>query len=239
MCVIGPAHQRAGRAAGRPDRMDRGRRSGGRGRVAGAREGRPARRAAEDARPVRQAAARRAHCRPCSRPAARWPQRPRSTSRRRASWWTPSPRRHSCPSTQGRLRERELFFECARSEQAKALIYAFFAERAVAKVPGLPAEAPPPVQARCHRRRRDDGRRHRDGVRQRRPGRDAHRHRRRRSWTRALATISKNYDSSVSRGRLTRRRRARAPGPHPRAGGRGGLSRARIWSSKRRSRAWP
>ena len=42
------------------------------------------------------------------------------------------------PFDAGCLRERELFFECARSEQAKALIYAFFAERAVAKVPGLP-----------------------------------------------------------------------------------------------------
>jgi len=49
------------------------------------------------------------------------------------------------PFDQGRVRERELFFECARSEQAKALIYAFFAERTVAKVPGLPAEPPPPV----------------------------------------------------------------------------------------------
>src|SRR5687767_2738566 len=51
------------------------------------------------------------------------------------------------PFEQGRLRERELFFECARSEQAKALIYAFFAERAVAKLPGLPATPPPPVKA--------------------------------------------------------------------------------------------
>ena len=41
------------------------------------------------------------------------------------------------PFDQGRRRERELFFECARSEQAKALIHGFFAERAVAKVPGI------------------------------------------------------------------------------------------------------
>jgi 3-hydroxyacyl-CoA dehydrogenase len=45
------------------------------------------------------------------------------------------------PFDAGCLRERELFFECAASEQAKALIYAFFAERAVAKVPGLPKAA--------------------------------------------------------------------------------------------------
>src|SRR5687767_6919411 len=37
------------------------------------------------------------------------------------------------PFDDGCRRERELFFECARSDQAKALIHAFFAERAVAK----------------------------------------------------------------------------------------------------------
>ena len=49
------------------------------------------------------------------------------------------------PFDEGRRRERELFFECARSEQAKALIHGFFAERAVAKVPGIGKDvvAPP------------------------------------------------------------------------------------------------
>jgi 3-hydroxyacyl-CoA dehydrogenase len=37
------------------------------------------------------------------------------------------------PFDEGRQRERELFFECAADEQAKALIHVFFAERAVAK----------------------------------------------------------------------------------------------------------
>ena len=35
------------------------------------------------------------------------------------------------PFEEGRRRERELFVECIQSEQAKALIHAFFAERAV------------------------------------------------------------------------------------------------------------
>jgi 3-hydroxyacyl-CoA dehydrogenase len=43
----------------------------------------------------------------------------------------------------GCRRERDLFFErCAPSEQTKALIHAFFAERGVAKVPGVSKDAP-------------------------------------------------------------------------------------------------
>ena len=41
------------------------------------------------------------------------------------------------PFEEGCKRERELFAQCVVSEQAKALIHAFFAERAVAKVPGI------------------------------------------------------------------------------------------------------
>jgi 3-hydroxyacyl-CoA dehydrogenase len=41
------------------------------------------------------------------------------------------------PFEEGCRRERELFLECAASDQAKALIHAFFAERGVAKVPGI------------------------------------------------------------------------------------------------------
>jgi len=41
------------------------------------------------------------------------------------------------PFEQGCTREREIFFTLAKSEQAKALIHAFFAERGVAKVPGI------------------------------------------------------------------------------------------------------
>jgi 3-hydroxyacyl-CoA dehydrogenase len=41
------------------------------------------------------------------------------------------------PFDEGCRRERELFLECIASEQAKALIHVFFAERAVSKVRGL------------------------------------------------------------------------------------------------------
>ena len=106
------------------------------------------------------------------------------------------------PFDQGRLRERELFFECARSEQAKALIYAFFAERAVAKVPGVPTAPPPAIKAVAIVGAGTMG----GGIAMAcanagldvvltdtsQPAVDA-----------GLATISRNYDTSVSRGRLT------------------------------------
>jgi 3-hydroxyacyl-CoA dehydrogenase len=41
------------------------------------------------------------------------------------------------PFADGCAREREIFFQLAKSEQAKALIHAFFAERGVSKVPGI------------------------------------------------------------------------------------------------------
>jgi 3-hydroxyacyl-CoA dehydrogenase len=41
------------------------------------------------------------------------------------------------PFAAGCQREREIFFRLAKSEQAKALIHAFFAERGVSKVPGV------------------------------------------------------------------------------------------------------
>ena len=47
------------------------------------------------------------------------------------------------PFADGCRRERELFVECVGTEQAKALIHLFFAERAVSKVRGVPKEAAP------------------------------------------------------------------------------------------------
>jgi 3-hydroxyacyl-CoA dehydrogenase len=44
------------------------------------------------------------------------------------------------PFDQGCRREREVFTNCVRSEQAKALIHAFFAERGVSKVPDVPKD---------------------------------------------------------------------------------------------------
>ena len=42
----------------------------------------------------------------------------------------------------GCAKERELFNECVRSDQCRALIHVFFAERAVVRVPGLPSGSP-------------------------------------------------------------------------------------------------
>jgi 3-hydroxyacyl-CoA dehydrogenase len=41
------------------------------------------------------------------------------------------------PFAEGCVRERQISLECMRSEQAKALIHAFFAERGVSRVPGV------------------------------------------------------------------------------------------------------
>jgi len=46
----------------------------------------------------------------------------------------------------GMKRERELFQDCMESDQRSGLIHAFFAERAVAKVPGLEGVAPRPIE---------------------------------------------------------------------------------------------
>ena len=47
------------------------------------------------------------------------------------------------PFDEGCRREHDIFFKCIATDQARALIHAFFAERAVAKVPGLSASAVP------------------------------------------------------------------------------------------------
>jgi 3-hydroxyacyl-CoA dehydrogenase len=46
------------------------------------------------------------------------------------------------PFDEGCVRERGIFNDCATSEQCKALIHVFFAERGAAKVPGIPKDAP-------------------------------------------------------------------------------------------------
>ena len=46
------------------------------------------------------------------------------------------------PFDEGCVRERGIFADCAKSEQCKALIHVFFAERGASKVPGLPKDAP-------------------------------------------------------------------------------------------------
>jgi 3-hydroxyacyl-CoA dehydrogenase len=45
------------------------------------------------------------------------------------------------PFDEGCVRERGIFADCARSEQCKALIHVFFAERAASKIPGISKDA--------------------------------------------------------------------------------------------------
>jgi 3-hydroxyacyl-CoA dehydrogenase len=47
------------------------------------------------------------------------------------------------PFAQGMAREREVFFDCLRGEQARAQQHVFFAERKAGKIPDLPAEVAP------------------------------------------------------------------------------------------------
>jgi 3-hydroxyacyl-CoA dehydrogenase len=46
------------------------------------------------------------------------------------------------PFADGIRRERDIFSECVQSDQCRALVHAFLAERAVAKVPDVPRETP-------------------------------------------------------------------------------------------------
>ena len=46
------------------------------------------------------------------------------------------------PFDEGCVRERGIFNDCAKSEQCKALIHVFFAERGAAKVPGISKDTP-------------------------------------------------------------------------------------------------
>ena len=107
------------------------------------------------------------------------------------------------PFDQGSVRERELFADCVVSTESKALRHLFFAEREVAKVPDVPKDTPTKGdQARRGGRRRHDGRRHRDELRERRhPG--AAEGSRQAALDRGLATIRKNYDVTMSKGKMT------------------------------------
>jgi 3-hydroxyacyl-CoA dehydrogenase len=50
------------------------------------------------------------------------------------------------PFDEGCKREREIFQKCFTSDQAKSLIHAFLAERGVSKIPGLPSVPPPEIR---------------------------------------------------------------------------------------------
>jgi 3-hydroxyacyl-CoA dehydrogenase len=107
------------------------------------------------------------------------------------------------PFDEGCQKEREVFFQCVRSDQAKALIYAFFAERGASRVPGVTKDTPVAavksvgivgagtmgggIAMACANA----------GISVRltdaaQPALDA-----------GIATIKKNYDVSVARGRFT------------------------------------
>jgi len=108
------------------------------------------------------------------------------------------------PFLEGARREREIFFECLRSEQCKALVHAFFAERTVARVPDVPKHTPTSsidtvaiigagtmgggIATACANA----------GLRVvlADVGRDA--------VDRGMASIRRNYESSIKRGRLSK-----------------------------------
>ena len=107
------------------------------------------------------------------------------------------------PYAEGVRRERELFFECVQTEQAKAMIHAFFAERAAAKVKGVPADLRPrPMEQVAIIGAGTMG----GGIAMAAANaglpvvvKDAAQD----ALDRGLATIKRNYDASVKRGRMT------------------------------------
>ena len=104
--------------------------------------------------------------------------------------------------------------ECVASEQCKALIHAFFAERGVSQGARRRRRTrPSPIDDRRHHRRRHDGRRHRDGVRQRRLARGAHGRRPRGARSRARRRFARTTTrrSSAAASRQTQVERADRP----------------------------
>jgi 3-hydroxyacyl-CoA dehydrogenase len=114
------------------------------------------------------------------------------------------------PFDGGSLRERELFADCVVSTQSKALRHLFFAEREAAKVPDVPKETP----AREITRAAVVGAGTMGGgiaMTYANAGipvllKDVDRA----ALDRGLATIRKNYESSVAKGRMTQEALARA-----------------------------
>jgi 3-hydroxyacyl-CoA dehydrogenase len=110
---------------------------------------------------------------------------------------------HTLAFDAGSLRERELFADCVVSTESRALVHLFFAERDVAKIPGVPKDTP----AREIKRAAVVGAGTMGGgiaMTYANAGipvllkeiDDA-------ALQRGLATIRKNYESSVSKGKMT------------------------------------
>jgi 3-hydroxyacyl-CoA dehydrogenase len=108
------------------------------------------------------------------------------------------------PFEEGCRRERALFFECVRTEQARAMIHVFFAERAASKLPaGARDHAAAPVRRAVIVGAGTMG----SGIAMACANAgvevvlaDAEHA----ALDAGLATIRRNYDATVSRGRLTR-----------------------------------
>jgi 3-hydroxyacyl-CoA dehydrogenase len=107
------------------------------------------------------------------------------------------------PFADGLKREAEIFRECLFSDQSKALIHVFFGEREVAKVPGLPRETTIlPIRRAAVVGAGTMG----GGITMvyANAGIPVHlKEVSQEALDRGLATIRKNYDASVQKGRLT------------------------------------
>jgi 3-hydroxyacyl-CoA dehydrogenase len=109
----------------------------------------------------------------------------------------------SLPFEQGSQKEREIIVECLASDQCRALIHAFFAERAVSKIPDVPKDtATLPIRKAAVVGAGTMG----GGISMALVNagvpvllKDADQA----ALDRGLATIRRNYESSVKRGRLT------------------------------------
>jgi 3-hydroxyacyl-CoA dehydrogenase len=108
------------------------------------------------------------------------------------------------PFEQGSQKERQLIVECLASDQCRALIHAFFAERAVSKIPDIPKDtAVFPIRRAAVVGAGTMG----GGISMALANagiavllKDADQF----ALERGLATIQKNYENSIRRGRLTR-----------------------------------
>jgi 3-hydroxyacyl-CoA dehydrogenase len=132
------------------------------------------------------------------------------------------------PFDEGCRKERDLFFELIKSGQARAMIYAFFAERAVAKVPGVPKDLPVPsvstvaivgagtmgsgIAMACANAGMNVVLTDTEQA----------------GLDRAMATIRKNYDSSVKKGRFTPEAAAERIGRITTQIGHGGFDKADV-----------
>ena len=93
--------------------------------------------ASENARATGQASASERRSRPCSPPGRELARKTRRHLEAPVAVVDALEAAATLPFAEGCARERAIFFELAKSEQAKALIHAFFAERGVSKVPGI------------------------------------------------------------------------------------------------------